>query len=110
MALIVTEKAVITCMHGGRVTLKARQAKVMIQGGLVLCDQDLVGAPIAGCPQAGPGIKPCTSVLSTAVGSASRTVTIAGRGVYLSTLDGETDGSPPSPLIVSNPGQTVAQA
>jgi hypothetical protein len=109
--LIVTQNAAITCMHGGTVTLTATQQKVLIQGGPVLCEDDLVGAPIVGCPQpSSPGSKPCTSIVSTVPGSASVKVKVGNRGVYLSTLNGMTDGVPPAGLVVVNPGQTTAQA
>ena len=36
MPLIVTENAVITCIHSGEVTLSAKQHRVTIQGGAVL--------------------------------------------------------------------------
>ena len=111
MPLIVTANAAITCMHGGQVAPNVSQQKVLIEGGPVLCDGDLVGAPIEGCPQpSSPGSKPCTSVVSTLPGSASLKVKVGSKGVYLSTLQGMTDGVPPAGLIVVDPGQTTVQA
>ena len=111
MPLIVTENAVITCIHSGEVTLSAKQHRVTIQGGAVLCDPDLLGAPIQGCKQpASPGTKPCSQVISVLPTSTSKKVSAAGKPVYVATLDGLTDGVPPSKLIVVNPGQTVVQA
>jgi hypothetical protein len=108
--LILTANAVVTCIHGGSVTLIPQQATVTIQDGAVLCEGDLLGAPIVGCPQAGPGIKPCTSVMATLPESVSPTVSVGGRAVHLDTLDGTTDGSPPGTLTVIGAGQTVAEA
>ena len=51
MGLVVTTNATILCAHGGRVTLTPRQTTVTIQGGPVLRETDLVGAPILGCAQ-----------------------------------------------------------
>ena len=111
MPLIVTANAAITCMHGGQVAPNVSQQKVLIEGGPVLCDGDLVGAPIEGCPQpSSPGSKPCTSVVSTLPGSASLKVKVGSKGVYLSMLQGVTDGVPPAGLIVVDPGQTTVQA
>jgi hypothetical protein len=98
-------------MHGGIVTLIPNQMQVTIQGGAVLCDPDLAGAPIVGCAQPPtPSTKPCTLVVSTLPGSTSLKVTVGGRPVYVATLAGLTDGVPPGGLIVSFPGQTIVQA
>jgi hypothetical protein len=110
MPPIVTSNAVITCVHGGLVTLIPKQSKVVIQGGAVLCDPDLVGAPIVGCLQPpSPSTKPCTTVISTLPGSTSLKVLVGGRPAYIATLSGITDGVPPGALIVSSPGQTTVQ-
>ena len=109
MSLILTKNAVVTCIHGGTVTLIPQQTTVTIQHGPVLCEGDLVGAAIVGCPQAGPGIKPCTSVITTFPESVSLTVTDGARPVHLDTLDGTTDGNPPGRLKVIRAGQTVVE-
>ena len=110
MPPVVTSNATIMCVHGGQVTLIPKQTQVMIQGGAVLCDGDLVGAPIIGCAQPpSPGTKPCT-VVSTLPGSTSLKVLVAGRPAYVATLQGITDGVPPGTLIVANPGQASVQA
>jgi hypothetical protein len=88
----------------------AKQAQVSIEGGYILCEPDLLGAPIVGCTQPpSPGTKPCTLVASTLPGSTSVKVTVAGRPAYLSTVEGLTDGIPPSPLIVAYPGQMTVE-
>lgn len=100
----------IMCTHGGRVTLMPRQTQVQIQGGFVLCEPDLVGAPIIGCMQP-PSLtsKPCTTVVSTFPGSSSLKVKVGGRPAYVATLTGITDGVPPGSLIVASPGQASVQ-
>ena len=111
MPPVVTSNATILCAHGGRVTLLPKQTQVVIQGGPVLCEGDLIGSPIIGCLQPpSPGTKPCTTVVSTLPGSSSLKVTAAGRPVYVATLSGMTDGVPPGTIMVVNPGQTVVQA
>lgn len=111
MPPIVTTNATIICIHGGQVTLIPKQMQVQIQGGSVLCEGDLSGAPIIGCAQPpSPGTKPCTMVVSTLPGSSAPTVTVLGRPVLLATLSGMTDGVPPGTITVVNPGQTSVQA
>jgi hypothetical protein len=111
MPPVVTANATIQCIHGGRVTLAPRQAVTIVSGaGPVVCEPDLVGAPILGCPLASPGTKPCTSVLSTLPGiSTSPKVMVGGRAAYVATLNGITDSVPPGALIVVDPGQTIVQ-
>src|SRR3954453_14294448 len=110
MPPIVTTNATILCAHGGQVMLVPKQTQVQIQGGAVLCEGDLAGAPIVGCAQPpSPGTKPCTTVISTLPGSASTRVTAAGLPVLLATLSGVTDGVPPGTIMVANPGQTSVE-
>ena len=92
-------------------TLVPQQTQVQIQGGMVLCEPGLVGAPIVGCLQPpSPSTKPCTLVVSTLPGSTSLKVLAGGRPAYVATLAGVTDGVPPSPLIVAFPGQMTVHA
>jgi len=105
---VVTSNARIICAHGGQVTLIPSQTTVTIQGGAVLCEPDLVGAPIVGCTQpASPSSKPCTAVVSTLPGSSSPQILVGGRPAYIQTLSGITDGVPPGVITVVNPGQTL---
>jgi hypothetical protein len=111
MPPIVTTNATIMCSHGGQVTLIPKQAQVTIQGGSVLCEGDLSGAPIIGCLQPPtPATKPCTMVISTLPGSSAPTVLALGRPVLLATLSGMTDGVPPGTIMVASPGQATVQA
>src|SRR3954453_3530532 len=110
MPPVVTSNATIMCVHGGQVTLIPKQTQVMIQGGAVLCEGDLVGAPIVGCAQPpSPGTKPCTLVVSTLPGGSSLKAMAAGRPIHVQTLSGITDGVPPAPILVTSPGQTTVQ-
>jgi hypothetical protein len=110
MPPIVTATATILCAHGGQVTLIPRQMIALAQGSPILCEPDLVGAPIIGCAQP-PTIasKPCTTVISTIPGSTSLKVSVSGRPAYVATLSGITDGVPPGVIMVVNPGQTLVQ-
>lgn len=107
---LLTTNAVITCVHGGVVTLLPKQEVVSIEGGFVLCLGDLEGAPIVGCPQAGPGIKPCTTVLAPLPGSFAPNVLVAGRPAHWQPFTAVTDGVPPGMVLVTFPGQQLVQA
>ncbi len=111
MPPVLTTNAVIMCNHAGVVTPIPGQTQVLMAGGVVLCEPDLVGAPIAGCTQPiTPTSKPCTAVLSTLPGSSAPNVLVAGRPAYLVTLSGITDGVPPGTITVTVPGQVIVQA
>lgn len=109
MSLILTAAATIQCSHGGRVQAIPGQQKVTAGGSPVLCEPDLVGAPIAGCAQpASTTTKPCTTLVSTLPGSTSLRISVGGRNVYLATLSGITDGVPPGSVMVASAGQMTA--
>jgi hypothetical protein len=92
------------------VTLIPKQTQVLIQGASVLCEPDLIGAPIVGCTQpATTNTKPCTVVVATAPGASNPRILVAGRPAYLATLVGTTDGVPPGVVTVAFPGQTTVQ-
>lgn len=111
MGLVVTTNAKIICAHGGQVTLAPRQTTVTIQGGAVLRETDLMGAPILGCAQPpSPGTKPCTTVISVLPGGSAPKVAAGGMPVHLDSLSGMTDGVPPGTISVISPGQTTVQA
>jgi hypothetical protein len=111
LPFILTTNAQVVCAHGGHVMLTPRQPVVTAGGGAVLCEGDLIGAPVVGCAQPpSPTTKPCTTVVSTLPGSTALKVTVAGRPPYLQTLSGLTDGVPPGTIMVVSPGQASAQA
>lgn len=111
MPSIVTTNDTILCTHGGTVVLTPKQTVVVAQGGAVLRETDLIGAPIVGCLQP-PTIasKPCTSVLSTLPGSTAPTVLVGGMPAHTQTLSGITDGVPPGSISVVAPGAPLVQA
>lgn len=111
MGLVVTTNARIICAHGGQVTLIPRQTTVTIQGGAVLRETDLMGAPIVGCAQPpSAATKPCTVVVSIMPGGSAPLVSVGGMPAHLDTLMGMTDGVPPGTVSVVSPGQTTVQA
>jgi hypothetical protein len=107
---LLTTNGTVLCSHGGRVTLIPRQTQVQATSGQVLCEPDLVGAPIVGCPVApSPGSKPCTTVVSTLPGSTSLKVVVGGRPAYTASVSGLTDGVPPGSIMVVDPGAPTIQ-
>jgi hypothetical protein len=59
-----TEDAVLVCNHElGTVDIVATQTLVTIEGRRLLVEKDPEGRPIAGCPNIGATIKPCTLTL-----------------------------------------------
>lgn len=89
------ETAVLVCKHElGMVGLVPGQDFVRINGKKVFVARDPEGRPIAGCPNVGATIKPCTSTLPVRQGY-SDFLRIGGRAVCLETVEGLTDGTPP---------------
>jgi hypothetical protein len=111
MPNVVTTNDTIVCVHGGTVVLTPKQTVVLAQGGAVLRETDLIGAPIVGCAQP-PTIasKPCTTVISTLPGGSAPTVMVGGLPAHISTLSGITDGVPPGTIMVVAPGAPLVQA
>lgn len=103
--------AVIRCGHDGAVQPAASQTWVRISGSPVLVARDPEGRPIAGCPNVGLNIKPCTSTLAVHAGY-SGFIHIGGRAVCLDSVTGFTDGTPPGAVkyTVRAPGQSWTQA
>ena len=111
MPPVLTTNAVITCVHGGRVQLVNGAPTVKAGSGMVLCEGDIMGKPIAGCPfpVTPAGNKPCTTVAAVFAGASTR-VKAGHRPVYTTLLNGLTDGVPPAPLLVVSPGQVTVGA
>ncbi|WP_426513863.1 hypothetical protein ACPPVO_26570 [Dactylosporangium sp. McL0621] len=108
---LVTLAAVVRCGHDGRVQNAASQTWVRAAGRPVLVDADPERRPIAGCPNIGPTMKPCTTTLAVSAGYSSW-LRIDGRRIVLSNLDGLTDGTVPGTVhyTVRDPGQGLAGA
>lgn len=106
---VLTVDALVVCAHElGRVGLVPSQSFVTVEGRPVLVRADPEGRPIAGCPNIGPTIKPCTATLAVQQGY-SPLVTVDGRPVCLDSLAGLTDGTPPGTVKykVNAPGQSL---
>ena len=111
MPLILNAGAQLLCPHGGRVTILPGQQSVLVGGAPALRLSDVQGAPIIGCPVAPtPTTVPCTLVATVFPGSWSSTVLAAGEPVLLQTLIAVTNGVPPGPVVVAQPGQDQVQA
>jgi hypothetical protein len=108
---LVTAAAVIKCGHDGRVENRPSQHWVTVAGRPVLVDNDPERRSITACPNVGPTVKPCTATLAVAEGY-SRSVTIGGRRMVMSNLDGLTDGTVPGTVHygVRDPGQAFVEA
>ena len=108
---LVTVRAVVRCGHDGRVQNVASQHWVTVDGDDVLVDDDPQGRTVAGCPNIGPTMKPCTTTLAVQTGY-STWIRVDGDRVALSGLDGLTDGTVPGTVhyTVRDPGQTFVGA
>ncbi len=92
---IITEDAVLICDHQlGIVQNRPTQKLVTINKRRMLVEIDPEGRSIAGCPNIGLTIKPCTTTLKVTVGY-STLVRIDRKRVCLDTVSGLTDGTPP---------------
>jgi hypothetical protein len=93
--LWLTDEADVRCSHHlGRSAQQATQTWVRVSARPVLLAPDPVGRPIAGCPNIGVSIKPCTSTLALRGGESSF-VRVDSRPVLRSDVTGYTDGTPP---------------
>ena len=103
---LVLERAVIKCGHDGSVANVARQQWVRVDGSPVLVDDDPEGRSIAGCPNVGATMKPCTKTLKVIRGYRDW-VRVDGHRVVGDDLDGLTDGTVPGTVhyTVRDPGQ-----
>lgn len=108
MAKYLTHASVITCSHHGRLVWSTPVApKFKINGDAIVVETDLSNATITGCTQTGPGLKPCTKIVSLLRGPV-RKFQVHGNRPVLDTMEALTDGSPPGQCTVqSNPGSVV---
>jgi hypothetical protein len=107
----VTVNASIACGHDGAVDNVPRQRWVTVDSAPVLVADDPEGRHIAGCPNIGPTMKPCTATLRVSRGY-SEWLRVDGHAVVLSNLDGLTDGTLPGTVhyTVRQPGQRHVSA
>lgn len=104
-----TEDAVLVCAHElGAIANTTTQDFVTIKHRRVLVEKNPENRPIAGCPNTGPSIKPCTKTLKVKQGYSSW-IRINGKRVCLSTIRGLTDGTPPGVVVykVRSTGQQL---
>jgi hypothetical protein len=108
---VLTEDARLVCLHRGVVRVPPTQALARVNGRRVLVEADPEDQRIAGCPNAGPTIKPCTTTLKVQQGYASL-LRIDGRRACLDAVTGLTDGTPPGTVAyqVDAPGQDWVEA
>ena len=116
MSLVLTENSSLACANQGTVQLTATQSKLTVAGAKVLVTGDLAGAPISGCTTptvSGPlPSAPCLTIAS-AVGGVSAKLKVAGKGVMLETVNGQTSGTVAGvvqPWSVRNAGQSKLKA
>ncbi|MDH3460567.1 MAG: hypothetical protein OEM00_06235 [Burkholderiaceae bacterium] len=103
----ITEAATLVCKHQlGKVQNVPTQDLVKIGSRRLLVRPNPEGKAIAGCPNYGPSIKPCTTTLLVQEGY-SDWIRVQGRSVCLDTVTGYTDGTPPGVVkyIVIDSGQ-----
>ena len=108
---LLTVDALVVCTHEmGIVQNVATQSLVTIGRRKVLVEIDPQGRTIAGCPNVGPGIKPCLATLVVKEGY-SDLLRINGKRVCLDTVTGYTDGTPPGVVKykVNKPGQNIVE-
>jgi hypothetical protein len=96
--LALTEDAGLFCKHGpGKVSIRATQNVVTVEGRRVLVEPDPVGRSIAGCPSVVP-FKPCLTTLAVQKGY-SEFIRVENRRLCLDTVTGFTDGTPPGVVM-----------
>jgi hypothetical protein len=111
MAKVLTADAKVICSHppGGTVQVAASQHKLKIGGSPVLVMGDMEGKPISGCGNSGPSLTPCTAVVSTLQGAASKLLA-GSKPVLLDTATGITNSLPPGTWTVQAAGQSKLDA
>ena len=100
---------VLRCGHDGKVELDNSQQWVRIaaEPGLVATDPE--GRGISMCPNISTNTKQCNHTLAVIIGY-SEFVRIDGRKLCLDSINGMTDGVPPSHYTVRDPGQQFVGA
>lgn len=109
-----TEDAVLTCAHiTGRISNRAIQPWVRVEGRRVLVEDDPEGRSISACSNTNvlAGMVPCTTTLKVQQGYSSF-VRVDGRPMCLETVTGLTNGTPPGTVMYSvrSPGQSLVRS
>jgi len=106
--MYLNHRAVLQCMHGGRVMLiPPPMRSLSIMQSPVVTDVDLMQAIIIGCPQIGPGVKPCIKITTILMGRAMQ-IQIDRETPILDSLQAMTDGNPPGLVSAINDGGSNA--
>ena len=100
---------VLRCGHDGLVANVASQGWVRVAGAPVLVSNDPEGRSISMCPNISTNTKQCNHTLAVTTGY-SEFVRIGGRAMCLDSVEGYTDGVPPSKYPVRAPGQEFVGA
>ncbi|MGC3955428.1 MAG: hypothetical protein QM804_14470 [Propionicimonas sp.] len=100
---------VLRCGHDGKVANTASQRWVRIAAQPVLVATDPEGREISLCPNISTNTKQCNHTLAVVTGY-STFLRIGGDRVCLDSVDGFTDGVPPSHYTVRDPGQQFVGA
>ena len=74
----------------------------------VVTDIDLMKAVIVGCPQIGPGLKPCTKIMTIIMGRAIQ-IRVDGEIPILYSLRAISDGNPPGLVSAVSDGGSNAE-
>src|SRR5213594_2164139 len=106
--MYLNHRATLQYTHSGKTVLITPPMRSMhIMQSPVLTDQDLLKAFIVGCPQIGPGIKPCTKIIQIIVGRSFQ-IQVDSETPILESLMALTDGGPPGLVRALDNGQSNA--
>lgn len=108
MSMYLNHRAILQCSHGGRVMLIPPAFRSFhIISSPVVTDMDLLQAFIVGCPQIGPGLKPCTRVTMIILGR-SQQFQVNNQIPLLDSLMAMTDGVAPAVVTALTDGESNA--
>lgn len=99
----------LRCGHDGVVANTASQTWVRVAGAPVLVSNDPEGRSISMCPNISTNTKQCTRTGAVTTGY-STWVRIGGEPLCLDSVEGFTNGVPPSKYTVRDPGQRFVGA
>lgn len=108
MPMYLNHRSILQCTHGGVVMLTPPPARSFwIMASPVVTDMDLYRATIVGCPQIGPGLKPCIKIVSIMVGL-SQEFFVDDERPILDSLQAMTDGVGPGVVSATTNGGSNA--
>lgn len=106
MSMYLNHRALLQCTHGGRVRLIPPPSRsLQVMGSPIVTEPDLLRAVITGCAQVGPGVKPCTRIVTVITGRAVQILT-DGEIPILDSLRAVTDGGPPGIVTAVTNGES----